>query len=929
MAGSLQFPRPGPPRPATKAILIESYLETQFPSLHEPFEAASRNTLAKIETAVIQKINEGTRENYMARAAHGFPDVTSADVNYLVPNPNDGMERRKVCYWALLTAPGGHLWVSDEDLVVALNLEEQTANGKSQSIREDYGQLYYLRSWALTAEEFLEVAKAWQDEGCNLSDLRHWLSTCVGRQPTDVMYFRYVGTASIPRTSQEMFSDDVSERCAGFLVQFSDFLQRLNPVAYARGRVLLLVGASAFYMIAERFKDARKMQIVSFLGYESLLNEDIGRSHSTLFLWDREYSAVFLRQRATFFRDMQQRARPPPQDMINRVEGWRHAIVQFANENPTSTGVVQHPLSATYLDAVLEQGLSLTVNGNTVLAVVGKGVTRGEYLASAKQPFLGIEIDDPESAAGELRSVTLARFMQEERHTPFAPWVGCSIENSWHSSERHKDRGFVAFANLFPFLRRGELWACIGLLREWIEAISPLVLATLGREPSSAAAAHFVHPDGLGTRDYISTVGLPFIATFANPEWTETMDATPAGYEVLVIPHLDPDFLKVQHDPPTRAAALRVINATWQLTFAASQHAMQNPHHVTHRSQLISGLHAHVSVSSSAPEIRDLHDALEGAKQTLHTLLSDQRANSPAPPSCARSAEMDRERVEERILRAEFALGAPGSQARMKQITAMWRRNYPDVQLQLISRSGEQEDSWKQWASSCAEGTSFMLASIHAATTLAEGISDQIRQVLQQVAPPSATDDSWMTDAVRRQAALKAKAAQLRANWGPQLLSSENQRALAVARYLRPSSDPLLQYTSVMEGREVAVWADYKIPVYWTDPRTSVNHKIMLSAPAAAVGIDDNDSRRFLAILPRGIGLRNETGTYYASYGSPMMHGIPPQEGFRDHELGVAVQRMWQLERARLEPAPPLSALPAAPLSIAPVPNNALTLIYS
>ncbi|KAJ3170339.1 hypothetical protein HDU88_008967 [Geranomyces variabilis] len=86
-----------------------------------------------------------------------------------------------------------------------------------------------------------------------------------------------------------------------------------------------------------------------------------------------------------------------------------------------------------------------------------------------------------------------------------------------------------------------------------------------------------------------------------------------------------------------------------------------------------------------------------------------------------------KEKAEERIVRAGYALGAPGSPERIRQITVMWRRNYPDVQMHIaVPRSLEAEMEWKHWASSRLEG-------MHAAGTMIGGYSDPQLQVLRQI----------------------------------------------------------------------------------------------------------------------------------------------------------------------------------------------------
>ncbi|KAJ3146846.1 hypothetical protein HDU86_008342 [Geranomyces michiganensis] len=214
---------------------------------------------------------------------------------------------------------------------------------------------------------------------------------------------------------------------------------------------------------------------------------------------------------------MKRHARAPTQAMREGVEAWQAAVQTFALENPTGTGAAGHPLSDTYRRTLFEQALPLTLLGVTVLAIAGKDITRGDYLSTKNQPFLGTDTETPDSAAGELTRDTLARLMHHENRM--------TLPTRWQSLD--VDPTFVAFADLFPFLRHREIWACVALLREWVMAVQPLVLVTLGRDPSSALAAHFIHPYGLKAHDYISSVGLPFIATYADSIWTEIQTLLP------------------------------------------------------------------------------------------------------------------------------------------------------------------------------------------------------------------------------------------------------------------------------------------------------------------------------------------------------------------------------------------------------------------
>ncbi|KAJ3144259.1 hypothetical protein HDU89_008619 [Geranomyces variabilis] len=931
MAGSFNVLLPGPPRPTARAVIRESYSATLFPNV-DPNALATSKDVSAIRRLVARKINEEKDLHSMR-----LSDVTTEDIAYLTPGP--GATALQIHYWNLLTTQGGPLWVSDEDLAVALDLDEQTEDNDTPT---DLGsQIFYVRSWALTVDELRDIGKNWQEDGLCPPEMRGWMAAVNHvKQGDKVVYLRYVGTAMGPTTARQRFTEDISGRTAGFLMRFMDALQQLNPSAYERARVFLFNKATLNPLnpvVAQRYRDEREVQIIAFFGYHNLLNQDPGGSHFTPYTWDFEYGVMFSQLRTNFFRNIQQHAEEPSQAMINRVGAWRRAVEEFAIVNPTGTGAAAHPLSPTYLDTMFRQAVPCTVKGVTVLAIAGKDVTRTAYLSSTHLPFLGTTTEAPESEGGEITRDTLARLQHHENRMTLATrWQSCDV-----------DPVFLAFADLFPFLRHKEIWACIALLREWVMAIAPLVLVTMGRQPSAALAAHFIHPYGLPERDYISSVGLPFIATFADPIWTETSDTPPPGYEVLVIPHLDPGYVKYQQGPDARLAVLRVIDATWQLTIAVSYYAMQHlilETSLMNRPLLVSSLHTFASMSSPAPEIRALHTVLARAKQELQQVLDDQRAGRPAPPKSVRDGERDKENAEERVLRAGYALGAPYSPERIQQITAMWRRNYPDVQMHIRSRSDE-EYSWKQWASSRAEGTSFLMASLHAAGTIFGGVSDPVRQVLRQMAPPGVTDDFWMTDPVQRQAALDAKGAQMRAGITPEgrarMFSAESQRARALARYLRSPTDSIVEHLSVMEGREVMVWGNGMVPVYWTDPQSIVNYTIILRAPKSAIGVDDNDLRRFLVFLPQGIGLRNETGTYYAlQRNSPMMHGIFRQDQFLTHELGPVIQKMWHLERQRIAPTTPSMFTPATlpgkapparrpkePSQTPPAPNDALFLV--
>ncbi|KAI8586813.1 hypothetical protein BDZ88DRAFT_441242 [Geranomyces variabilis] len=62
-----------------------------------------------------------------------------------------------------LLTHGGIIWVSDQDLAIALDLEEQTE--EHETLSDQGSQIYYVRSWALTVDEVRDLAENGREDG--------------------------------------------------------------------------------------------------------------------------------------------------------------------------------------------------------------------------------------------------------------------------------------------------------------------------------------------------------------------------------------------------------------------------------------------------------------------------------------------------------------------------------------------------------------------------------------------------------------------------------------------------------------------------------------------------------------------------------------------------------------------------------------------
>src|SRR5690606_31281924 len=72
---------------------------------------------------------------------------------------------------------------------------------------------------------------------------------------------------------------------------------------------------------------------------------------------------------------------PPTPVTQSAVNLWANQIAEYADENPTTTGSVEHPFTLAHRNTIARQAVGNTVHGQTILAMVGKDVSREGYLS--------------------------------------------------------------------------------------------------------------------------------------------------------------------------------------------------------------------------------------------------------------------------------------------------------------------------------------------------------------------------------------------------------------------------------------------------------------------------------------------------------------------------------------------------------------------
>jgi len=105
--------------------------------------------------------------------------------------------------------------------------------------------------------------------------------------------------------------------------------------------------------------------------------------------------------------------------------------------------------------------------------------------------------------------------------------------------------GMLPFWDLWHWLVRNETAAATESMRRYLATTSPLITITQSQSVSSLVAGNFVHDRGLIGQAFITTLGTPRLATFADPAWMRNgTSGSPPHQSTLQIPIIDPRAVK-------------------------------------------------------------------------------------------------------------------------------------------------------------------------------------------------------------------------------------------------------------------------------------------------------------------------------------------------------------------------------------------------
>ncbi|KAI9099983.1 hypothetical protein DFS34DRAFT_678955 [Phlyctochytrium arcticum] len=823
-------------------------------------DSFSQETYPHVDGLTLTNLQNTIQTTILTRLRAGNIDtshISAASLGFLTA----GLQEDADTLDTIMELLTNHMDVTDEDMMKALQLQESTVEDAMEAIKDvdHHGrELYYVRSWPVLVEDLYRLIAEWQEEELNPDEVYHWLSPYIllpkDKRATRTCHIRYVGKCTYPSVPFTRFEADLKQRTSGLLQHFTTILEREFPDSYVSGRTFQFSRATLDAFCSPRLADDRERIIIGFFGVESLLNQQSGGYYASYVPNIRDHT-LFSLLKTNFFTRFSRESEVCSDGIAAGLGQWIQTIQQMTDAYPVETCTANHPMSDALLETYRQQATPRTVNGHTVMVLIGKDITKEDYLAN--QPFL-----TGPSRAGALTRDFSARLQSWENN-----------HHGWDAAQL--STGPFPLVNLCPWPALQPEDAVLVQLGQYLRATRPLLLVVFSLKVNACAAANFYHSYGLPQRSGLDMVGLPRLQHYAPRDWLLSTTATrpPAGFATIVVPHYDPGYDKYGSQP---TELRRLFDMCWMITVfiadqllqAASQTA--NPLH----DDIVHAVWQRVNPSSAMldPKLANLYRALEQGKKDYDTYLKKElaqgRPRSTALHSVAANLQTQKA-AKDRVIRAFFAAGAPQSQEREEQRRS---KHGPGVVLKQLPT---------------------LLPPLR--WFYAGQMPSGLRNSLLPFAPADATDDSWMLDPVLKQAAIDAKVTQLVQGQSADHYSPEKQRARVRGIWKRE------EYHPTLEGHEVIITAQGKVQLFWVDPTLPAgNQNVMVTKTNVARSLANKlpDDKRLIHFVPQGISFRDQAGQLMTINGRPTGRTsiVVPVSVFDTMDHGEQLRRLWQSE---------------------------------
>ncbi|KND03938.1 uncharacterized protein SPPG_01388 [Spizellomyces punctatus DAOM BR117] len=860
----------------------QSFSQQEFPHAEDVNPISATNTIWATIGERLRADNTNMR------------NISRSSINFLT----DGMHESPHTVDGMLALLRNHMEVSDASMMDVLGLRESTVDDiiRAEEDAEKNGQeLYYIRSWAMTVEDLYQLIERWQDDEIDPEEVYFWLSPFLllpaDQRSDNMCYIRYVGKCRYPTVPYKRMLADMRQRDSGLLCHFTTILERQFPDTYASGRTFEFPRATLDVFVSDQIRDDRERILIAFFGRESLLNQQPGGFYAS-YVPDITDHTLFETLKTQFWYRFQRASAACTESIKAGLRDWITEITGITEAYPVETCTSQHAMTDALLSTIRSQATPRTVNGHTIMALIGKDVTREDYLSGSS--FLS-----GSSRAGYLTRDFLARLQASEQNL-----------RSWDATQLTVQP--FPFVDLFPWLSLEPVDAALDQLGSYLRVTRPLLCVTFSFKVTSCAMANFYRPYGLTTlADFLTAVGCPRIQHYATRDWLtdEQASAPPSGFSTIIIPHYHPGYDKYGSQP---WELRRVLDIAWMITIFIATKALDvaSAGH-DNRDEMVTRIFATVDPDSATvdPRLVKVYQELDVAKEDLRSYVENERGRISRLPTRhpvfygELQALRAQQAAKDRVVRGFFAEGDAQSESRMEQVNYLWKVQYPDLMMHIPPGPGS-EQQWKQWAASRKQGTSFYMSSLVLASRV-RGVP-AMRNVLRPFAPEGAgDDDSWMQDPQLLQRAIEAKVAQMVAGQPANHFSSEKQRERRLGR---------ITYHTSLEGTLIKIDGHGRVSLFWQDPDGS-RLRIKLRVAQTLATVLPND-KRFIHFVDEGISIKDQNGRLMTiSRGKETV--IVKKTVFSLLEDGDNLTRLWTHERTLLghlapTPAGPSTTLPTA-----------------
>jgi hypothetical protein len=463
----------------------------------KPTRSADDDLSLEIDTAQ-RKVYDVLLER-LQQARIPLDDTTIASLSFIWPG------NRPDLWLKLLDHP---LTMTDSELATIVELEDST----SQTSHPDLGdQIYYVRSFKLRVCDIRWIISKFTQEGRHAAQCIAWHNAIdFIRDEQHIVYVRYIGTSAVV-SAHGRFSADALYRKTGLYARFCELLREHFPASFNACSVRTFSGASTpsfgyvngtLFRLHADHTDIKEQALIALFNRDVLLNRQVGGFSVAYQPQQRDimhFEALGTQLIGKLLPDPSYGYAPPDAKMKSHVETWMQDVANLSNAHPVELGTDRIPVSEAMKRAWADQATPCTFYGKTLAVFVG------DYcpISAMKNPGSFWRQD---CRAAKYLKDTMARLVAYE-----------GGKSRW----RPEDLNPMADKSMLPWVdyqyttkRDSYRWESAELMRQYLEAVRPLIVPSFEKATSSILRQNFGAL--YSEHDFHPWVGVPSIQYYTD-----------------------------------------------------------------------------------------------------------------------------------------------------------------------------------------------------------------------------------------------------------------------------------------------------------------------------------------------------------------------------------------------------------------------------